>query len=130
MRRQTRVRSSSPEPFRHYWKLGLSILLASTLLVSCRPRSTDTIFSQRGYLWQRDWTPAVAAAVTAADRQMDGVVVLGAEIQWSSGRPRPIRANLSWQTLKSMKKPVSVALRIDPYSGPFEENDLAGATIL
>ena len=37
---------------------------------------------------------------------MDGVVVLGAEIQWNAGRPSPIRTNLSWQTLKSLKKPV------------------------
>jgi hypothetical protein len=130
MRRQTWVPACSPQPFRHYWKLGLSILLASTLLVSCRRRSTDTIFSQRGYLWQRDWTPAVAAAVTAADRQMDGVVVLAAEIQWNSGRPSPVRANLSWHTLKSLKKSVSLALRIDPYSGPFVENDLAAAAIV
>jgi hypothetical protein len=130
MRRLTGLRVSSPEPFRHYGKLGLNILLASALLASCRPGSTNTIFSQRGYLWQRDWTPAVAAAVTAADRQMDGVVVLAAEIQWNAGRPSPTRANLSWHTLKSLKKPISLALRIDPYSGPFVENDLAAATIV
>ncbi len=130
MRQQTRVRVSSPQPSRHYWKLGPGILLASALLVSCRPVSSDTLLSQRGYLWQRDWTPAVAAAVTAADRQMDGVVVLGAEIQWNAGRPSPIRANLSWQTLKSLKKSVSLALRIDPYSGPFVEHELAAATIV
>jgi hypothetical protein len=40
---------------------------------------------------------------------MDGVVVLGAEIQWNVNRPSPIRANLSWQTLKSLKKPVALA---------------------
>ena len=78
MRRLTGLRVSSPEPFKHCGKLGLNILLASALLASCRPGSTNTIFSQRGYLWQRDWTPAVAAAVTGADRQMDGVVVLAA----------------------------------------------------
>jgi hypothetical protein len=115
MRRLTGLRVSSPEPFKHCGKLGLNILLASALLASCRPGSTNTIFSQRGYLWQRDWTPAVAAAVTAADRQMDGVVVLAAEIQWNAGRPSPTRANLSWHTLKSLKKPISLALRIDPY---------------
>jgi hypothetical protein len=40
---------------------------------------------------------------------MDGVVVLGAEIQWNVNRLSPIRANLSWQTLKSLKKPVALA---------------------
>jgi hypothetical protein len=61
---------------------------------------------------------------------MDGVVVLGAEIQWNAGRPSPIRANLSWQTLKSLKKPVALALRIDPYPGPFIEHDLAATAIV
>ena len=91
---------------------GALILLGCALFASCRPQSSDTPLVQRGYLWQRDWTQAVAAAVTEADRQMDGVVVLGAEIQWNAGRPSPIRANLSWQTLKSLKKPVALALRI------------------
>jgi hypothetical protein len=106
------------------------ILLASALFASCRPQSSDTPLLQRGYLWQRDWTQAVAAAVTDADRQMDGVVVLGTEIQWNAGRPSPIRANLSWHTLKSLKKPVALALRIDPYPGPFVEHDLAATTIV
>jgi Protein of unknown function (DUF3142) len=130
MKQQREVRVSSPQLFRHYWKLIPGFFLASLLLVSCRPVSTDCPLSQRGYLWQRDWTPAVAAAAASADRQMDGVVALGAEIQWNSGRPSPIRANLSWQTLKSLKKSVSLALRIDPYSGPFVENDLPAVTIV
>jgi Protein of unknown function (DUF3142) len=106
------------------------IILAAALFASCRPQSSDTPLVQRGYLWQRNWTRAVAAAVTDADRQMDGVVVLGAEIQWNAGRPSPIRTNLSWQTLKSLKKPVALALRVAPYPGPFVEHDLAATTIV
>jgi hypothetical protein len=106
------------------------VLFACALFASCRPQSSDAPLLQRGYLWQRDWTQAVAAAVTEADRQMDGVVVLGAEIQWNAGRPGPIRANLSWQTLKSFKKSVSLALRIEPYPGPFVEHDLAAKSIV
>jgi hypothetical protein len=107
------------------------ILFACALVASCRPQSTSqTPLLQRGYLWQRDWTQAVAAAVTDADRHMDGVVVLGAEIQWNAGRPSPIRANLSWQTLKSLKGSVALALRVDPYPGPFVEHDLPAMTIV
>jgi Protein of unknown function (DUF3142) len=105
-------------------------LLTFSLFSSCRPQASDALLLQRGYLWQRDWTQAVAAAATDADRQMDGIVILGAEIQWNAGRPSPIRANLSWQTLKSLKKPVALALRIEPYPGPFVERDLAGTTIV
>jgi hypothetical protein len=106
------------------------LLFACALFASCRPQSSEPFLLQRGYLWQRDWTPAVAAAVTDADRQMDGIVVLGAEIQWNAGRPSPIRANLSFQTLKSLRKSISLALRVDPYPGPFVEHDLAAATIV
>ena len=106
------------------------IIFACALFGSCRPQSSDTPLLQRGYLWQRDWTQAVAAAATDADRQMDGVVVLGAEIQWIASRPSSIRANLCWQTLKSLKKPVALALRVEPYPGPFVEHDLAATTIV
>src|SRR6516162_11917103 len=106
------------------------ILLAYALFASCRPQSSHTPLLQRGYLWQRNWTQAVAAAATDADRQMDGVVVLGADIHWNADRPSAIRANLSWQTLKSLKKPVALALRIEPYPGPFVEHDLATTTIV
>ena len=106
------------------------LLFACALFAGCRPQSSEPILLQRGYLWQRDWTPLVAAAVTDADRQMDGIVVLGAEIQWNAGRPSPIRANLSFQTLKSLRKSISLALRVDPYPGPFVEHDLAAATIV
>jgi hypothetical protein len=41
-----------------------------------------------------------------------------------------MRANLSWQTLRSLKKPVALALRIEPYPGPFVEHDLATTTIV
>src|SRR6516225_9164895 len=106
------------------------ILLTCALFASCRPQSSETPMLQRGYLWQRNWTQAVAAAAIDADRQMDGVVVLGADIHWNADRPSPIRANLSWQTLKSLKKPVALALRIEPYPGPFIERDLAATTIV
>src|SRR5271165_6982860 len=32
-------------------------------------------------------------------------VVLGAEIQWTSGKPDPVRATISWPTMKASKKP-------------------------
>jgi hypothetical protein len=46
-------------------------------------RTEQTIsgsLKQRGYLWQREWTPAVVDALGEVDRRMNGVVVLGAEI--------------------------------------------------
>ena len=78
-------------------------------LASCHRVTPVTGLRQRGYLWQRDWTSAVADAVVEADRHMDGLVVLGAEIQWTSGKPDPVRATISWPTMKASKKPWAIA---------------------
>jgi hypothetical protein len=78
---------------------------------------------ERGYLWQRDWTPAVADAVREGQQHLDGVIVLGAEITWRDGVPQPIEANIAWSTLRDSRRPCALALRIAPYPGPFADND-------
>ncbi|PYK32535.1 MAG: hypothetical protein DME54_15790, partial [Verrucomicrobia bacterium] len=42
---------------------------------------------QRGYIWQREWTPAVIDSLAEAERRMDGVVLLGAEISFVAKKP-------------------------------------------
>lgn len=57
-------------------------LLVAVLLSGCH-RENPTVaglLTQRGYLWQRDWNPAVTAAVGDAANQLDGLVVLAAEM--------------------------------------------------
>ncbi len=102
-------------------------LLTSGLFVlaACdRPAPTSSgVLPQRAYLWQRDWTPAVADAVGEIERRMDGVVVLGGEIQWSANGPELRRVALEWDVLQSAKMSRSVALRIAPFSGPFTGDD-------
>jgi hypothetical protein len=61
---------------------------------------------------------------------MDGIVVLGADIQWDAGRPSPIRVNLSWERLKRLQKSVALALRIEPYPGPFLSHGPAVGAII
>jgi uncharacterized protein DUF3142 len=106
------------------------LFLSILLLAGCHHGTPVTGLRQRGYLWQRDWTSAVADAVIEADRYMDGLVVLGTEIQWTSGKPDPVRATISWQTMKASKKPWAMAFRIAPYPGPFVGDDLATLTIV
>jgi len=104
---------------RMFTPLGLSLVLVACQQTHVRHEPLP----QRGYLWQRSWNPAVEKAVTEADSRMDGLIVLGAEIQWKGGELQVIRANIRWDTLKSMKKSCSLALRVAPYPGPFEEDD-------
>ena len=108
-----------------------AILTTLLLLCGCNHESsvTSVPLVQRGYLWQRDWTPAVDDAVQQADRHLDGLIVLGAEIGWQDGQPLPIEATIDWPQLKALKRPVSLALRIAPYPGPFAEDDATAHAI-
>jgi hypothetical protein len=63
------------------------------------------------------------AAVQEAGKRMDGMVIIGAEIVWSGPTPETIRANIDWPTLKNAAKPISLALRVAPYPGPFSKDD-------
>jgi hypothetical protein len=99
--------------------------LVLILLVGCHraaPTASGAL-SQRGYLWQRAWSPAVAAAVKETENRMDGMVILGAEIVWKGGSPETIRSTIDWEILKSAKKSVALALRITPFPGPFSADD-------
>jgi len=98
---------------------------ASVVLMGCHRQEARPSGSivQRAYLWQRDWTPAVVDAVTQADREMDGLVILGAEIQWEGGAAQTIRASIPWDVLKRAGKPCAIALRIAPFAGPFGRDD-------
>jgi Protein of unknown function (DUF3142) len=105
----------------------LSAFIALTLvgLFGCHRSKTTASgpLPQRGYLWQRAWNPAVQAAVQEADKRMDGMVIIGAEILWNGSTPVTSRANIDWRTLKNAQKPIALALRVAPYPGPFSEDD-------
>jgi hypothetical protein len=63
------------------------------------------------------------AAVQEAGKHIDGMVIIGAEILWNGSTPETIRANIDWPTLKNAGKPISLALRVAPYPGPFSKDD-------
>jgi hypothetical protein len=68
--------------------LRAASMMCAVVLVGChQPGSKiSSPLPQRGYLWQRNWTSAVIDSLTEADRRMDGVVILGAEIVWCVSR--------------------------------------------
>ncbi len=112
------------------WLCGLGAALAfALLLTACHPATAPTPLPQRGYLWQRDWTPVVSAAYSEAQGRMDGLVLLGAEMNWSGGAPQVTRANIPWTALKNSQKPISLALRVAPFPGPFAADDATARAI-
>ncbi len=100
-------------------------LFAAMVLGGCHhaPPMEHGRLVQRGYLWQRDWTPTVADAFREAEKRTDGVVILGAEIEWEGKMGWVHKATIPWETLKQSGKPCGLAVRIAPYPGPFSEND-------
>jgi Protein of unknown function (DUF3142) len=95
------------------------------VLLAAGCERTEPIISgplpQRGYLWQRNWTPAVNAACREAQQRMQGVVLLGAEVEWTNDQPHVVRATIDWEIVKATGTPCSIALRVAPL------RDMAGA---
>jgi uncharacterized protein DUF3142 len=85
---------------------------------------------QRGYIWQREWTPAVSDSLGEAARRMDGVVILGAEINFAGKKPEIIKASIDWEAVKTHAEHCSVALRVAPFAGPFRADDASARTIV
>ena len=108
-------------------KATTALCLIWLLVAGCnRPaREVTGPLPQRGYLWQRAWTPAVIGAVAEAQGRLDGIVILGGEVIWVGNRPELVRANVDWDVLKARSASCSIALRVAPYAGPFVADDAA-----
>jgi hypothetical protein len=104
-----------------------SVLVAVVLIITTGcDQSRREVFGplpQRGYLWQRDWTPPVIDSVLEARRRLDGIVLLGGEIDFGGEEPVLFRADIDWELLRSRQISCALALRIATYAGPFLPND-------
>src|SRR5262249_46380689 len=85
---------------------------------------------QRGYIWQREWTPAVVDALGEASRRMDGMVILGAEINLAGKKPDAVKATVDWDAVKRHTEHCSIALRVAPFAGPFGSDDAPAQRIV
>jgi hypothetical protein len=103
----------------------LTLPAAALLLAGCghEVAVTSGPMPQRGYLWQRHWTPAVAEAFRESQKRLDGVVVLGGEVVWKDGQPRLVSATVDWSELARAEKSCAIALRVAPFGGRFAEDD-------
>lgn len=82
----------------------------------------DGPFTHEVYVWQRRWDAAVSKAVEQAAAQASSFSVLAAEVSWKDGRLDDVaRAAIDYGSLKAVGKPIGLALRIGPYSGPFDK---------
>ena len=112
---------------------AITIFCAGIFTFAGCNRSNVTVsgpLPQRGYIWQREWTPAVIASLREAERRMNGVLLLGAEISLGSKGSEVVKASIDWDAVARQTQHCSIALRVAPFSGPIRADDSPAHTIL
>ena len=82
-------------------RIALLIVSALVALTGCGGENQGASLSNQAYVWQRDWSPAVLQAVTSARGRLDGLVVLGLQIDWNGEQATVHRPAVDWQALQS-----------------------------
>ncbi|MFJ9535036.1 DUF3142 domain-containing protein [Herbaspirillum sp. NPDC101396] len=96
---------------RHRRLRSISVLLLLSicgLLAACQ--RAPQVLPQQAYIWQRQWSPAVAAAMQASEQLVGGWRVLAAELttqrHWKTASP-------DWQALKTTQHAIVMVVRLD-----------------
>ena len=88
------------------------------------------LLPQRGYIWQREWTSAVIDSLRETQRRMNGVVLLGVEINFGAKTPEIAKTSIDWEAVRRQTQYCSVALRVAPFAGPFRAGDAPARVIV
>jgi hypothetical protein len=99
-----------------------SIAAGLVVLVACRAAPTGPLEHQ-AYVWQREWTPAVASAAATATPRLAGLTVLAAEVSLAGSTAPTVIVSYDAAALRSARRPVGLALRIGPFAGAFAADD-------
>ncbi|WP_269537709.1 DUF3142 domain-containing protein [Cerasicoccus fimbriatus] len=103
--------------------LSFFILLATTT-ITANPQPSSA------YIWQRDWKPSVRQAIEDNQHQVDGFTVLAAEITPSSAGAKVDRVAYDAHALVASQKPITLAIRVGQYPGPFTSEANVTQTLL
>lgn len=77
--------------------------------------------SQQAYVWQRSWTPRLLHAIEQESQHVDGLTVLCAEVMRDAhGEPTWINVSVDYAALKKSATPLTLAIRVSDYPGPFD----------
>lgn len=71
------------------------------------------------YVWQRSWNDALNNAIAEHATDFTELVALNAEVAWANKQQSVVRVPLDYASLRNAGRPVALALRIGPCSGPF-----------
>jgi len=108
----------------------LFALLAALTHGCARTERVSGPLRQEIFIWQRVWNEQVESALANARNSAAGFAVLAAEIDLRQGAPKIFRPNINYAALKTASRPAAMTIRIDPFAGPFNENDRNAETIV
>ena len=105
------------------WVVVAGVAVAATvwLLWPDPVQRTSGPLHHDAYVWQRAWTPEMKDRILEAAPPLRGLVVLAAEVSWSSGGPTVAEVALDYEALRVSNCPLGLAIRINAYSGSFDE---------
>jgi hypothetical protein len=70
--------------------------------------------THQAYVWQRVWRPEISEALRTAVHDIESFSLLSAEMQWKNGAPEIRRFTPDWATLRELKKPPGIVIRVFP----------------
>ena len=108
--------------FRLLWFILLALTGLSSV-VACWPGPPPVPLTHRAYIWQRDWTDSVRQAMQRNQPLIAEWAVLAAEVEFRPDTaPRVARVTPDYAALRDSGRPVSFAIRVAPYPGPFDRS--------
>jgi hypothetical protein len=81
------------------------------------------------YIWQRVWNDDLRAGIAQAMGKAGGFTALAAEVSWEGGRRTVARPAIDHAFLKSLARPVGLAVRVGNLNGRFTDKAVETAAV-
>jgi hypothetical protein len=103
--------------------LVLLAAIASVLTWTLWSRPPPAPLPHAAYIWQREWTGGVREAIRRNQPFVAEWVVLVAEVEFRpNAAPQVARVAPDLASLRESGRPVSLAIRVAPWAGPFDRD--------
>lgn len=111
---------------RNYWLLcalfGVACGAGVLLLLQEDPPRRPINLPHEYYIWQRVWNDDLRESIRKAEPRFTGCTVLAAEIDVRQDRQAQQIMPVDYSFLSTLSTPAGIAIRINPYSGPFDKD--------
>jgi hypothetical protein len=88
-------------------------------------RMKESALPHECYVWQRVWNEDLRNSIQRAEPDLKGFTVLAAEIDVRPDSRQQQIVSVDYPFLSTLSVPVGLAIRIHPYSGPFDKDNPA-----